>query len=293
MPSVPPPATKSEPPAGELATTAVEELPPWKPWAAPAAIVLGIALGTIADLFVTIVGAAGGADISHPPPSVTIAGDLVFDLGFVAAAIYIARLSGGFRLTYFGFRRAALGRAVWIVALGALCYFVATAVYANLLGLHGREQLPSGLGSASDTAAMIAVGAFVTVIAPICEEFFFRGFIFGALRGWLAPKGAWGTWSAAVLTGFLFGAAHTGSAAVKYLVPLAILGFVLCIMRWKTGSLYPGMALHSVNNSLAFGIDELHWGAAMIVAMALLALAVIAAIVAPLGAREPAVAPGP
>ncbi|HWF74991.1 MAG TPA: CPBP family intramembrane glutamic endopeptidase, partial [Solirubrobacteraceae bacterium] len=121
-------------------------------------------------------------------------------------------------------------------------------------------------------------------------EFFFRGFIFGQLRSWLRAR-AWGPWVAALITGLLFGAAHTGSAAVKYLVPLAFLGFLLCLLRWKTGSLYPGMAMHSVNNSLAFGIDELHWHAGKLIAMALLALAAIAAIAGPVGWRQAAVEP--
>lgn len=264
-------------------------LPPWRWWAVPAAIVLGLVLGSVGDLIVSIIGAASGASVNHPPPAVNIIGDVVFDVGFVGAAIYIASLLGRLRPSEFGFRRFQLGRALWMLALAAVVYFVATGVYASLLGLHGKEQLPTGLGSSSDTAAMIGVGVFVTVIAPICEEFFFRGFIFGMLRGWLAPR-SWGPWVAAIVTGLLFGAAHSGSAAVKYLLPLAFLGFLLCLLRWKTGSLYPGMALHSINNSLAFGVDELHWDAAKILAMALLALAAIAAIAGPLGRREPAVA---
>jgi hypothetical protein len=252
-----------------------------------------LAIGSIADLLVSIVGAATGANLSHPPPAVNIFGDIVFDLGFVVAALYIASVSGGLRLADFGFRRAVLVRAIWIVALAALCYFVATDAYASLLNLTGKEQLPTGLGSRNDVAAMIGVGVFVTVIAPICEELFFRGFLFGVLRAWLSPKGAWGTWVAAVIVAILFGGAHAGSAAVKYLIPLAILGFILCIVRWRTGSIYPGMALHSANNSLAFGIDELHWNGLEIFAMALVALVVIAAIAGPLGWREPAVAPGP
>jgi membrane protease YdiL (CAAX protease family) len=287
VPSVRPPLTEPELPdgaAGRRVTT--DDLLPWRWWALPAGIGLGLVLGSVADLIVSIIGAANGASTSHPPPAVNIAGDIVFDLGFVAAAIYIASLLGPLRPREFGFRRASLTRVLWMLPAAALVYFIATAVYASLLGLHGSEQLPSGLGSTSDTAAMVGVGVFVTVIAPICEEFFFRGFIFGLLRSWLVGR-AWGPWVAAIVTGLLFGAAHSGSAAAKYLLPLAFLGFLLCLLRWKTGSLYPGMALHSINNSLAFGIDELHWNAAKMAAMALLALAAIAAIAGPLGWREP------
>ena len=97
------------------------------------------------------------------------------------------------------------------------------------------------------------------MIAPIAEEFFFRGFVFGALRRMdvvIAGRNI-GVWIAAIITGILFGLAHTGSASPQYLVPLGFLGFMLCIVRWRTGSLYPCMALHSINNSLALGVNQL------------------------------------
>jgi membrane protease YdiL (CAAX protease family) len=97
-----------------------------------------------------------------------------------------------------------------------------------------------------------------------------------------------GTWVAAVLTGVLFGFAHTGSAASQFLIPLGFLGFVLCLVRWRTRSLYPCMAIHSLNNSLALGVDQ-HWAAGEIVALLVAALALIAAVTWPLSARTAAV----
>ncbi len=95
---------------------------------------------------------------------------------------------------------------------------------------------------------------------------------------------------AAVVVGMLFGLAHTGSASPEYLVPLGFLGFVLCLIRWRTGSLYPCMALHSFNNSLALGVNQLHWSAGAILGLIVGSLLVIAAITAPLAeAAEPAV----
>ena len=125
------------------------------------------------------------------------------------------------------------------------------------------------------------------MVAPIAEEFFFRGFIFGALRQWHIKVAGHeiGTWLAAIETGILFGLAHTGSAAAQYLIPLGFLGFVLCMVRWKTRSLYPCMALHSVNNSLALGYNELHWTGGEILALVAGSIAVIAAVTLPLAGR--------
>jgi membrane protease YdiL (CAAX protease family) len=132
----------------------------------------------------------------------------------------------------------------------------------------------------------------VCVVAPMVEEFFFRGFIFGALRRMRIEFAGHqlGTWAAAIITGILFGLAHTGSASSRYLIPLGFLGFVLCLLRWRTRSLYPCMALHSINNSVALGYTQLHWTAGEIVALIVGSLLVIAAVTGPLAGRAPAMA---
>jgi len=124
-------------------------------------------------------------------------------------------------------------------------------------------------------------------VAPIAEEFFFRGFLFGVLRRWpvrLAGRDL-GPWLAAIVVGILFGLAHSGSAAAQYLVPLGFLGFVLCLVRWRTGSLYPCMALHSLNNSLALGVNQLNWTAGEILGLMAGGVLVIAALTVPLSGR--------
>jgi uncharacterized protein len=54
------------------------------------------------------------------------------------------------------------------------------------------------------------------------------------------------------------------------------------VVRWRTGSLYPCMALHSFNNSLALGVNQLNWSAGTILALIVGSLLVIAAITLPL-----------
>ena len=72
-------------------------------WTAPAASVLGLVVGVARDSFVVDgVGAAGGSSLSHPLAAVNIISDVVFDLGFVAAActsrVARRRAPGGLRL---------------------------------------------------------------------------------------------------------------------------------------------------------------------------------------------------
>ena len=76
-------------------------------------------------------------------------------------------------------------------------------------------------------------------------------------------------------------------APAVYLIPLAFLGFVLCLIRWRTRSLYPCMALHSANNALALGVNQLGWNVSEIGGLMLASWVVIAVITGPLSARAP------
>ena len=67
-----------------------------------------------------------------------------------------------------------------------------------------------------------------------------------------------------------------------------VLGGVLCLIYWKTGSLLPCIALHALNNALAFGVSQ-HWGWEVPVIM-VGALAAVGAIVAPIVRRSGSVA---
>jgi hypothetical protein len=252
-------------------------------------VALGFGLGGLATILVDIVGQVGGSSLNHPSPAVSIIGDVVFDLGFVGAALYFAFLRGRLGPSDFGFRRVAPSLAISAFLVAAVGYYGLTAIYGALFALRGSDKLPSELGVQHSTAALVAAAVFVCVIAPIAEEFFFRGFFFGALRRWrieIAGRDI-GTWLAAILTGILFGLAHVGSASLQYLIPLGFLGFVLCLVRWRTRSLYPCMALHSANNALALGINQLGWNAAEITGLLIASWLVIAAITGPLASRPP------
>ncbi len=279
-PATPPPALPPRPPEDR------NDEVPWPLWTAPAAVVAGLVVGVLATTVVAGVGELTGSGTSTP--AVNIVGDVVFDLGFVVSAIYLAT-TGGRRPqpSDFGYRRVSLSLGIGAFFAAGASYYVLTAIYQSIVKLRGTDKLPSNLGVGTSTWALVGAAIFVCVIAPIAEEFFFRGFIFGALRRWhIVVRGRdLGTWVAAVLTGMLFGLAHTGSAASQYLIPLGFLGFMLCIVRWKTGSLYPCMALHSVNNSVALGYNELHWNAADILGLTAAALLVIAAVTGPLAGR--------
>ena len=253
--SVPPPSFDLAPELPEgIERPPPPERPGWKPWTAWVALVGAFGGALIGALIVGVIGALAGADFAHPPPAVNISATVVQDIAFVGAALLFASMAGTPRPEQFGLRRTSFWPAVGWIAIAFVGFYVVTLVWVSILGASPDDtKLPDELGVKDSTAAMLAVAFLVAVVAPVAEEFFFRGFFFTALRAWK------GLWPAAVLTGLVFGGIHVGSAEAVFLVPLAFFGFALCVLYHRTGSLYPCIALHCMNNSLAFGVSQ-DWG---------------------------------
>ncbi len=275
-----PPPERPELPEG--AEPAAPPGPRWPAWSAPVALVAGFGAAIVGYIVVAIVGAAAGADAADPPPAVQITATVLQDGALIGSALLFARLLGGRpRAWQFGLRPTRFWPATGWMALTYVAFIAFSAAWVSALGITQRDDLPEQLGVDESTAALIAVMILVTVIAPIAEEFFFRGFFFTALRSWKGP------WLAAILTGIVFGGIHAGSAPVGFLVPLAAFGFGLCLLYWKTGSLYPCIALHCVNNSIAFGATQ-GWGWQIAVLVVVANVAALG-LVLPFARRSPAV----
>jgi membrane protease YdiL (CAAX protease family) len=291
--SVPPPRNRSEtavpdPPAVRERS---DDEPPWGVATVLAALAAGFGAFIALSVVIAIAAGANGSSTAHLSPVANLVLNVVFDLVFVGAAVYFAVLHSHPQAADFGFRTVRWRRGIGGFVAGGLSYYILTALYASLFRLHGKDKLPSELGVNKSTAALVIATVFVCVIAPMAEEFIFRGFIFGALRRWrmvIAGRN-FGTWVAAVVTGILFGLVHAGSASPQYLIPLGFLGFVLCLIRWWTRSLYPCIALHSFNNSLALGINQLHWNVGEILALMVGSIAMIALVTGPLASPRAAV----
>jgi membrane protease YdiL (CAAX protease family) len=241
-------------------------LPGWPWWSALVALFGAFVLTAVAALVVDLPAVALGVEItsSHTPPGLTIADTFVQDLAFVAAPLICAHwFARPVRSWQFGLRRPGVGWPVAaLMVLGLIVAFILLNALWGLLVEPGKEKLLEQLGTKESTLLLILSAGLTCVVAPMCEEFLFRGYIFTALR-------SWGLLPAAIADGLLFGGVHATSAPVLDLLPLAALGFGLCLLYRYSGSLYPGMGAHALNNSLAFA-DLAHWswlgGVALIVA---------------------------
>lgn len=222
----------------------------WAPWTAVAAFVVGVAFSLVGVILVGAVAAVFGASFEDPPPAVTIVATVVQDAAFIGAAVLFAARVGQVLPAQFGLVRTRVAPAIGWMLVAYVAYVAIAQAWAQVVDIDEVDKLPESLGVDESTVALVAACVLVTVIAPIAEEVFFRGYFYGALRNWRGP------WLAALLTGLLFGGVHAGGTDVVFLVPLAVLGFMLCVLRERTGSLLPCIALHAVNNALAFGVTE-------------------------------------
>ena len=80
------------------------------------------------------------------------------------------------------------------------------------------------------------------IIAPFCEEVFFRGFVFPGLRHGMSL-----VW-AIIISSLLFGVAHADPGSFPVLF---VIGLALAFLRWRTKSIWPCIMLHILNNGIA------------------------------------------
>jgi hypothetical protein len=237
-------------------STEAEEWNRWSPWYGPLALLVGFVAAVITDLIIVLIGHSTGASLNNPPPAVTDLATLAEEVGFVLSAIWIASIVAKPRPEQFGLRSGSRRwwQAAALVLVSYVGFLIISGIWAAILDTNASEKkLVTDIGGHAGAIGILAAALVTCVIAPICEEFLFRGFIFAALRNWRGP------WIAALFTGVLFGAVHAGSAPAADLVPLGVLGMILCGIRQWTGSLYPCIALHALNNSIALGLNE-NWG---------------------------------
>lgn len=221
----------------------------WPAFYAPLALGLAFALTLVAAGVIGGLATAAGADVRGGAPGVAIATTFTQDAAFIAVAWLLTAGLGPVSPRDFGLIALPLRTfAGWTIAAVAAWYAFAV-LYAAVLEPRGEQDTLDALGANESLGLLISSTLLVVLIAPFIEEIFFRGFVYRALRN------RFGRWTAAAIVGALFGAIHySGPDTLALLVPLAVLGAVFCLLYERTGSLYPAIALHIVNNAVALAV---------------------------------------
>ena len=249
-----------------------ERRPPWPALFALWGFLVGLGstlvVGTLlAGIVVAFGGKADGT-------AVTVLGTIAQGFCFAGAAWFFASRVAKPRLWHFGLQGGRFWSTLGWAALGTLTFYVITLIYGALVQPDAEQETVEALGGDQGTFGLIVAGTMVIAVAPVVEEFFFRGFFYGALRRRMTIA------AAALVDGAVFGIIHfqfDGVDGLLILPPLAVLGVLFCLVYEKTGTLLAPIGMHAFNNAVAFGVQaDDGWMVSVVVAPLVFAALVVA-----------------
>jgi len=136
----------------------------------------------------------------------------------------------------------AWGAMLFVAVLPPLwCVFAVSSQFCRWVGIPEEPQEVSTLLATSGSVAVVAlIGVLAIVIAPVFEEFLFRGFAYPVI------KQRWGTLKALVIVSAAFAAIHLH---LPSLGPLFALAVGLGLAYELTGSLLAPITMHVLFNA--------------------------------------------
>lgn len=254
LPAPPPPGwtgdplPPSEPPDDQQPPPTAEgdDFPGWVTWSARD-VVKGLFAGLLIGLlFAPALVLPFDSDLSSD-------GALLAAQGLLGTTLIVVAIAGATNWSFRGIRAALRRLGVrsfspsgigWMFAmLGA--YYVFAVLFTALIVEPEQEDIGEQLGIGDENIA-VAVLAVVLIVglAPVAEELFFRGFVYGGLRT------KFSFWPAVIIAGLIFGSIHAPTG-ITTVIPLAVLGGGFCWLYEKTGSIWPCVIAHMINNGIA------------------------------------------
>jgi len=148
----------------------------------------------------------------------------------------------------FGFARASQpGYYALAFALGLMLPFLGGLLTQWFARGHEVSQDIKQLGAAASPLLRMPLALLVVTVGPLVEELLFRGVLFSAALRYASPG------VAMFITAALFACVHLPDLGfLWYALPnLLVLGMVLAWLRLASGSVWPAVLAHAVNNVLA------------------------------------------
>lgn len=148
----------------------------------------------------------------------------------------------------------------WIIAFPLMLCISQLLIYVlvDLLDYSLVEQLAvRQIRYTSSEPILFFITLFaVVVVIPCLEEVLFRGFLQGAVRGYLSAG------ATIVITSFIFTLFHfawsQGVNNINILSSLFVLSLFLGLLKEKRGNIIAPLALHSIFNGIS--VSMLFWG---------------------------------
>lgn len=209
---------------------------------------LAVAFGALAMLVgsaaagVVLLSLMWGVELGTEPPPLE-AGLLGTVFGGLSATALVLRFAESRAL---GLHLKVSRRHWGEAAAGTVGFLLLSTCWSLALDAAGveveaQQVLGELVGAATEVQVLIVL--YAVLGAPLFEEILFRGALVPPLARRLGPT------LAAVISGLLFGLAHASDPVA--VMPLTVLGIGLALLRLRSGSVVPGLAVHVVNNLIA------------------------------------------
>jgi len=222
------------------------------PWGyADMAMAIGIVIGVTILLALPAAAVAaviaGGSDMETDQSAlaVLLGANLLLELFLlVAVALFAVRK---YRVSWAAVGLRLPERGGWWLALamlgGALMVIWVYFAVIAALDVEPRSNIPDEVFDS--VPLTVLMGILALALAPFMEEVFFRGFLFGGLRG------RWGVFFAALFTGFLFALAHVDPLVF---IPFTAVGMIFALGYVYSGSILASTIAHLLFNAISFGL---------------------------------------
>jgi membrane protease YdiL (CAAX protease family) len=202
----------------------------------------------LAPALLFILNFVGGLLTSGPSSKNTvynataIVGTMAVDLVLIVYVLFAAWASRRPIAPTLALRRTPLRPALKLGALALAVVVITNLVLDPVLHASRRQGIaPTHDPRSTHQWVVLAIAVVgLVLVAPAAEELVFRGLGFATLGRFALP-----------VTTVLFAVAH---GLPVLLIPVAIAGLVLGLLRTKTASVYPGMGVHMSLNALALGL---------------------------------------
>ena len=163
---------------------------------------------------------------------------------FLATRMNVLELFG---LKNVRWKKVFLTAFIGLLIIYAFIIAVSSIVEPLLKSLFGEREnqvaVQMLLKAKSGDPALLAAMVFLTcVVAPVCEEIVFRGYLYGVLKRFSCP------FFAAIFSGIIFAVIH---GSLWALAPLIVVGIGLAVIYEISGSLWACILTHSAFNTVA------------------------------------------
>ncbi len=204
--------------------------------------------------YALLLGGLSVATIGAGDPAFLIAADAAVKLAVVALILRVIRARGQNPRELFGLAVRGLARPLlsgFLVALALLPVFLAISYgwFQIVERWQGDsfvqvQESVERLVSSRSMPLVVQIAVSAILVAPVVEEVFFRGFLYGAIKRRVRPV------IAMAAVGVMFGLVHP---PLTTQIPMCIFGGLLCYVYEKTGRLTVPIAIHFLFNLVQVG----------------------------------------